>query len=139
MNEETSDLQIEFASATLKPSLRDKWRFPGRIMKSPHKAPNTRHEGCPIIMITGMTGSGKSTFITRIVGKDLGIVVDGLRSGTLDIQEFPVNYKGRDIVLVDTPSFDSISDLSDEVILRRFVRWLERKLVVFQHKEALIY
>ncbi|PVG00610.1 P-loop containing nucleoside triphosphate hydrolase protein [Serendipita vermifera] len=90
-------------------------------------------DSTPRIILMGATGSGKSTYITRIVGKDLGIVGHDLQSCTQQIKEFPTEYKGRKLVLVDTPGFDD-TDVPDVVILKRIGDWLKKK---YLKKEAL--
>ena len=80
------------------------------------------------ILVMGMTGSGKSTFISRCTGKDV-IVGHGLYSckwslshisqliiitlpGTDSIDVFDFDLNGRRIYLIDTPGFND-TDRSD--------------------------
>ncbi|KAJ6089840.1 hypothetical protein N7467_005056 [Penicillium canescens] len=63
------------------------------------------------ILVMGMTGSGKSTFISRCTGKDV-LVGHGLYSCTDSIDVFDFNLNGRRIYLIDTPGFND-TDRSD--------------------------
>jgi predicted GTPase len=53
-------------------------------------------------------------------------VGDGAEKCTQVVEEFPTNYKGRDLVLVDTPGFDDI-ELSDTEVLEMISAWLKKR------------
>jgi predicted GTPase len=94
-----------------------------------------------------MTGSGKSTvssksrdyrraliinqFISTTIGKDIGIGY-GLSSVTQEIHEFSLQYRGREIVMIDTPGFDGSKseDIDDEKILKQIGNWMEKRFVI---------
>ncbi|KAI6024270.1 P-loop containing nucleoside triphosphate hydrolase protein [Pisolithus marmoratus] len=71
----------------------------------------------------GLTGSGKTTFVSRAVGRS--DVSCGSTSSPKEV--CPVRYPHPDgvhnIVLVDTPGFDDTS-VSDAQILEKIARWL---------------
>ncbi|KAF4345068.1 hypothetical protein FBEOM_943 [Fusarium beomiforme] len=58
-----------------------------------------------IVLVMGLTGAGKSTFIERLTGLDAGIGHD-LLSETSRITVYPYVSGDRRIFLVDTPGFD---------------------------------
>ncbi|PVG01585.1 hypothetical protein CPB86DRAFT_781384 [Serendipita vermifera] len=95
-------------------------------------------DSIPRVILMGATGSGKSTFITRIIGKNLGIIGHDLQSCTEYVQEFPIKYKGNDIILVDTPSFNH-TDLPNETILKRIGDWLKQKYMNNQAIAGIIF
>ncbi|KAG7291042.1 hypothetical protein NEMBOFW57_001052 [Staphylotrichum longicolle] len=57
----------------------------------------------------GVTGSGKSTFISSLVGRDVGIG-KGLKSplieDTTNVNVYMFEHAGRRVFLIDTPGFD---------------------------------
>ncbi|KAJ3517074.1 hypothetical protein NLJ89_g728 [Agrocybe chaxingu] len=85
-----------------------------------------------VIPIMGATGAGKSTFINRLLGKDLLEVGHKLSSCTVNLR--PVIYehrlntpslRGRRGIIVDTPGLDD-TYVGDVEILTRIAGWLER-------------
>ncbi|KAF9446813.1 hypothetical protein P691DRAFT_672718 [Macrolepiota fuliginosa MF-IS2] len=74
----------------------------------------------------GPTGTGKSSFISTVVGQDKG-VGHNLESCTSDVSAVRVQVPGEDfkLVLVDTPGFDD-THKSDYQILELISDWLER-------------
>ncbi|KAJ5273274.1 hypothetical protein N7478_008399 [Penicillium angulare] len=60
---------------------------------------------CSIVLVMGITGVGKSTFISKLIGDDTGIGHD-LTSYTQGVQFHSMEIKGRAIYLVDTPGFN---------------------------------
>ncbi|KAF9446415.1 hypothetical protein P691DRAFT_708661, partial [Macrolepiota fuliginosa MF-IS2] len=72
-----------------------------------------------VIALMGPHGTGKSSFISMAVGRDVGIG-HTLKPGTTDIRAFRVQVPGEDfgIVLVDTPGLDDATKLTSD--------WLER-------------
>lgn len=75
-----------------------------------------------IIAVMGITGSGKTTFISRCMGEDVGIG-HGLESCTQDVAIHSFRRRGRVIRLIDTPGFDDTSK-SDVNILNNIAFWL---------------
>nr|KAK5434724.1 hypothetical protein LTR18_010219 [Exophiala xenobiotica] len=81
---------------------------------------NTNSQGLPTVhlLVMGMTGSGKSTFIQRATG-DISIETGGgLLSVTREVKSYPVVHKGYEIFLIDSPGFDDDS-LSDDDVLKK--------------------
>ncbi|KAG6843382.1 hypothetical protein H0H87_005251 [Tephrocybe sp. NHM501043] len=81
-----------------------------------------------VIAIMGASGSGKSTFINKVVGEDVAAVGHGLKSQTMGVKAYPFHnpgYPKNRIMLVDTPGFDDITT-KDSDILRRIGAWLVR-------------
>lgn len=75
-----------------------------------------------IIAVMGMTGAGKTSFISRCVGRDVGIG-HGLSSKTQDVTVHSLKRRGRTVWLIDTPGFDDTSR-SDVSILNNIAFWL---------------
>ncbi|KFA80906.1 hypothetical protein S40288_07985 [Stachybotrys chartarum IBT 40288] len=66
-------------------------------------------------LVMGRTGSGKSTFISHCVGKNVKIG-HGLFSCTNTIDVFDMHWNGRRIFLVDTPGFNDTHRSDIEVL-----------------------
>ncbi|KAK2613380.1 hypothetical protein N8I77_000298 [Diaporthe amygdali] len=76
-----------------------------------------------LIAVMGMTGSGKTTFISRVTGRtDLKIGHD-LTSCTRDIQVIETKLDGQTVRFVDTPGF-SDTNLSDTEVLQMIADYL---------------
>ncbi|KAI5921236.1 P-loop containing nucleoside triphosphate hydrolase protein [Camillea tinctor] len=76
-----------------------------------------------LIAVMGMTGSGKTTFISKVTGrKDLAIG-HSLTSCTRDIQVIETKINGRTVRFVDTPGF-SDTTLSDSEVLGLIAEYL---------------
>ncbi|KAI8626398.1 P-loop containing nucleoside triphosphate hydrolase protein [Xylariaceae sp. FL1651] len=76
-----------------------------------------------LIAIMGMTGSGKTTFISKVTGrKDLNIG-HSLTSCTRDIDVIETKIDGRVVRFVDTPGF-SDTNLSDSEVLQLIADYL---------------
>ncbi|KAH7161705.1 P-loop containing nucleoside triphosphate hydrolase protein [Dactylonectria macrodidyma] len=58
-----------------------------------------------VVLIMGVTGVGKSTFISNVTGQDAGIGHD-LTSFTMGVNIYSTERNGRRIHLVDTPGFN---------------------------------
>ncbi|KIJ63778.1 hypothetical protein HYDPIDRAFT_112732 [Hydnomerulius pinastri MD-312] len=78
-----------------------------------------------VIAFMGPTGSGKSNFINQLTGLQEERGAGGLQSCTQDVMPFKTQYKGRQLVFVDTPGFDDTYK-SDSEILRLIANWLEK-------------
>ncbi|KAI6597117.1 hypothetical protein MCOR12_005840 [Pyricularia oryzae] len=67
------------------------------------------------ILVMGMTGSGKSSFVASCTGK--GVTVGhGLQSCTFDIDIFDFEFEGRQIFLIDTPGFNDTNKSDAETL-----------------------
>jgi len=78
-------------------------------------------EGDSVIAVMGVTGVGKSTFISYF--SETAVVGNDLESCTASISIHPARVGGRDVFLVDTPGFDD-TNRSDTEILREVADWL---------------
>ncbi|KAJ5559428.1 hypothetical protein N7513_001827 [Penicillium frequentans] len=58
-----------------------------------------------MVLVTGITGVGKSTFISKLIGGDNGIGHD-LTSYTQGVEFHSMTIKDRPVYLVDTPGFN---------------------------------
>ncbi|KAH0202371.1 hypothetical protein KCU99_g4611, partial [Aureobasidium melanogenum] len=74
------------------------------------------------IAVMGVTGSGKSTFISRVTGGGAKVGHD-LVSCTSQIESFQFQYNGAAVHLIDTPGFDD-TNRTDSDVLRDIVFWL---------------
>ncbi|KAJ4390796.1 hypothetical protein N0V93_004394 [Gnomoniopsis smithogilvyi] len=76
-----------------------------------------------LIAVMGMTGSGKTTFISKVTGRvDLQIGHD-LTSCTRDIQVVETQINGQTVRFVDTPGF-SDTNMSDTEVLQMIADYL---------------
>jgi hypothetical protein len=75
-----------------------------------------------IIAVMGITGSGKTTLISRCMGEDVGIG-HGLESCTQDVAIHSFRHRGRIVRMIDTPGFDDTSR-ADVNILNNIAFWL---------------
>jgi len=81
-----------------------------------------------IVAIIGPTGSGKSTFINALIGREVASVGDDLESHTAQIGHFAFfdsNFPDRRIIVIDTPGLDDMRT-DDREILGRISTWLAR-------------
>ncbi|KAJ4346018.1 hypothetical protein N0V95_005801, partial [Ascochyta clinopodiicola] len=81
-----------------------------------------RDAECSMILVMGVTGSGKSYFINKLAQ---GAVAEGhkLRSKTTECQVVRVGIGRQEVALVDTPGFDDTAR-SDAEILEEIVQFL---------------
>ncbi|KAB8217630.1 P-loop containing nucleoside triphosphate hydrolase protein [Aspergillus novoparasiticus] len=75
------------------------------------------------VAVMGMTGVGKTTFITTLTGDSL-TVGHGLSSCTKNINVAETFINGQRVHLIDTPGFDD-TDLSDTEILKTIATYLQ--------------
>ncbi|PPR05139.1 hypothetical protein CVT26_012225 [Gymnopilus dilepis] len=84
-----------------------------------------------VILVTGLSGTGKSTFINALLAEDVMPVGHGLSPFTKDVRCALFNShlpeaKGRRIVIVDTPGFDNTYG-NDIKVLELIASWLEAR------------
>ncbi|KAL6233248.1 P-loop containing nucleoside triphosphate hydrolase protein [Aspergillus navahoensis] len=77
------------------------------------------------IAVMGVTGAGKSTFVSQCTGQDVD-VGHGLLSCTSEVAVFNGKVDGRTVYLVDTPGFDdsNFTDRPDFAILQSIAAYL---------------
>ncbi|EDR05787.1 uncharacterized protein LACBIDRAFT_302511 [Laccaria bicolor S238N-H82] len=79
-----------------------------------------------VIALMGPSGSGKSSFINKLMGQSVAYVNDSVESCTQEVQAFVCLHPDgseRKIVLIDTPGFDD-SGRTDYEILKIITEWL---------------
>ncbi|CAJ2504937.1 Uu.00g123310.m01.CDS01 [Anthostomella pinea] len=76
-----------------------------------------------LIAVMGMTGSGKTTFISKVTGRTDLEIGHSLTSCTRDIQVVETKIEGRTVRFVDTPGF-SDTNLSDSEVLQLIADYL---------------
>ncbi|KAI1147007.1 P-loop containing nucleoside triphosphate hydrolase protein [Nemania diffusa] len=76
-----------------------------------------------LIAVMGMTGSGKTTFISKVTGRTDLNIGHSLTSCTRDIEVIETNIDGRVVRFVDTPGF-SDTTLSDGEVLQLIADYL---------------
>ncbi|KAI1140788.1 P-loop containing nucleoside triphosphate hydrolase protein [Hypoxylon sp. FL0543] len=70
-----------------------------------------------IILVMGITGSGKSSFISELLQEDVSIIGHNLTSHTARVSFFMLKYEdGRRVFLMDTPGFDDTYRSNAEVL-----------------------
>ncbi|KAH6988472.1 P-loop containing nucleoside triphosphate hydrolase protein [Ilyonectria destructans] len=83
--------------------------------------------GAVVVMVMGITGVGKSTFISKLTGEDVGIGHE-LTSYTKGVGIYSIELEGKIVYLVDTPGFNdtwrSDADILKEIafIMSRLYR-----------------
>ncbi|KAI0503403.1 P-loop containing nucleoside triphosphate hydrolase protein [Xylaria bambusicola] len=76
-----------------------------------------------LIAVMGMTGSGKTTFISKVTGRPDLKIGHSLTSCTRDIEVIETKIDGRVVRFVDTPGF-SDTNLSDSEVLQLIADYL---------------
>ncbi|KAM0719947.1 hypothetical protein Q7P37_004082 [Cladosporium fusiforme] len=79
-------------------------------------------EGDVFIGVLGVTGAGKSTFISKCTDKEVSIG-HNLQACTQEVGVFLCKHRGVNVYLIDTPGFDD-TDRSDTEVLREIASWL---------------
>ncbi|KAF5321008.1 hypothetical protein D9619_000420 [Psilocybe cf. subviscida] len=84
--------------------------------------------GSPMILVLGMTGVGKSTFICSAGPRHMRPTINsGLASSQAPVEEFEVKSEdGQTISLVDTPGFND-TDKPDRMVLDEIIKFLKKK------------
>ncbi|KAL5357064.1 P-loop containing nucleoside triphosphate hydrolase protein [Aspergillus floccosus] len=75
------------------------------------------------IAVIGVTGAGKTTFISKATGRTNLAIGHSLDSCTKEIEEFRCRVDGTEVVLLDTPGFDDTYD-TDADILERIAEYM---------------
>ncbi|KAM7208147.1 P-loop containing nucleoside triphosphate hydrolase protein [Naviculisporaceae sp. PSN 640] len=79
-------------------------------------SPESDSKDAGYIMLFGMTGAGKSTFISRLTGQEVGIG-HGLVSSTVNTTCYKAQFNPNTTVnLIDTPGFDDTSRSNTEIL-----------------------
>ncbi|KAF7970672.1 hypothetical protein HWV62_23260 [Athelia sp. TMB] len=98
-------------------------------MAYPSIAIQSLSEADKCIIIMGVTGAGKSTFVAHAAGRfssdDDGLIGHELLSCTSEIYATRIQNRpnGDNVVLVDTPGFDD-TETPDVMILKKIADWL---------------
>lgn len=69
-----------------------------------------------MILIMGITGSGKSYLINKLAGRNVVVESDKLDSCTAVCQMVPVQIGGSKVLLIDTPGFDDTKRSDTEIL-----------------------
>ncbi|KAG6919729.1 hypothetical protein DXG01_001563 [Tephrocybe rancida] len=94
-----------------------------------------------VVIVMGATGSGKSTFINTIFGKEVAPVGHKLDSKTSHVKGYPyddLEYPQNRIIFVDTPGFDDTT-MDDSATLRRIAAWLAASYRLDMKVAGIIY
>ncbi|KAF8415362.1 P-loop containing nucleoside triphosphate hydrolase protein [Tirmania nivea] len=76
-----------------------------------------------MIVIMGMRGGGKSSFVNQMVGGDVAKIGDGYTPCTFTCQAVPTRFGRSKVILIDTPGLDK-SNLSETVVSAEISRVL---------------
>lgn len=79
-------------------------------------APPNYGDVLSMILVMGVTGSGKSFFINKLAGSDVVETGERLKSCTATCQAVPVNIGRSKVLLIDTPGFDDSSRTDSEIL-----------------------
>ncbi|KAI0444185.1 hypothetical protein F4803DRAFT_512300 [Xylaria telfairii] len=79
-------------------------------------AAGSRKPNSVFILVMGMTGSGKSSFIADCTGREDAKIGHDLESCTNSVAVFREEIHGRDVYLIDTPGFDDTNKEDVEIL-----------------------
>ncbi|KAF8130134.1 P-loop containing nucleoside triphosphate hydrolase protein [Boletus edulis] len=80
-----------------------------------------------VIIVMGLTGTGKTNFINKLAGNPERREAGGLVSDTQHVTPYPISYHpSLRVVLVDTPGFDN-THRKDSETLELITDWLTQK------------
>ncbi|OJD33674.1 p-loop containing nucleoside triphosphate hydrolase protein [Diplodia corticola] len=78
--------------------------------------PSYRTEAAPMVMVVGLTGSGKSYFINRLVGREVVQEGSSMKSCTHSCQLVGAEVGRSKVLLLDTPGFDDTFRPDSEIL-----------------------
>ena len=102
----------------------------------PNATTTQKFEG-PIVLVLGLTGAGKTTFINHI-SKSALAVGRGMKSCTATSEYVTVKKNGVEVAFVDTPGFDD-PEKSDAQILIDVTTWIQTNLGGTEKITAALY
>ncbi|KAI0437599.1 P-loop containing nucleoside triphosphate hydrolase protein [Xylaria telfairii] len=98
-------------------------------------------QNLPMIMIMGVTGSGKSYFVNQMAGKEVVEEGASLDSCTQHCTMIPISVGGIKALVIDTPGFDDTSRSDSEILTEiakllagQFALGFELKGIVYIHR-----
>ncbi|RFU33052.1 hypothetical protein B7463_g3282, partial [Scytalidium lignicola] len=91
-----------------------------------------------VIAVVGVTGSGKSTFIRTVSGRNDVIVGNNLTSETSEVRAYEFSHKNMNYTLIDTPGFDDTS-FNDGEITELILNWLRTSFLEETRLNGVIY
>ncbi|GAP91960.2 putative p-loop containing nucleoside triphosphate hydrolase protein [Rosellinia necatrix] len=94
--------------------------------------------GPPMILVMGVTGSGKSYFINRLAGRTVVPEGASLNSCTQQCTPIPVSVGGTKALIIDTPGFDD-SNRKDSEILTEIAKLLAGQHALGVQLKGIIY
>ncbi|KAH7160460.1 P-loop containing nucleoside triphosphate hydrolase protein [Dactylonectria estremocensis] len=97
-----------------------------------------RPNGMSMVVIMGVTGSGKSYLINKLAGREVVKEGANLNSCTHECQMIPVNIGNSKVLLIDTPGFDD-TKRSDSDILNEIARLLAAQYKLGFELKGIIY
>lgn len=90
------------------------------------------------VAVMGPTGSGKSSFIKTVTGRNDIIIGHDLCSSTKEVMSYDFEHEGISFTLVDTPGFDDTEGIDTEVV-QNILQWLQSSDPHHQRLNGLMY